>query len=164
MKSVIKTISIITIALILMFALALAACGGGSGGSSDTQPSSQGGDEQNGATPEESSSDDSNASNEVTDNPPSGETWPTNEWTQQVPKPPFTVETSGQIGTDFNISFSDTNYDTVKAYVEELQANGFVAGTSVTDTGDEILWYGENPEGWVVSISDDGYMIITKPE
>ena len=163
MKNTIKTISIITIALILMLVLALAACGGGSD-TPDTQSSSQSGDEQN-ATPEESSSaSDNNSSNEVTDNPPSGETWPTNEWTQQVPKPPFTVETSGQIGTDFNISFSDTNYDTVKAYVEELQAHGFVAGTSVTDTGDEILWYGENPEGWVVSISDDGYMIITKPE
>ncbi|HCC34883.1 MAG TPA: hypothetical protein DEQ02_04335 [Ruminococcaceae bacterium] len=121
----------ISLLIALAIILTLAACGGGSTTSSASQ--------SDGVMPS-STQDDAAASVE----------WPDNEWTQQVPKPPFTVETAKEDDIYegmFAISFSDATYETMKDYVDVLIENGFAENFSETEeiNGEQVLrWQGGN--------------------
>jgi len=112
------------------------------------------------------------------DDLPKGVEWPDNEWTQQVPKPPFTVGSfkSDDSGT-FTLYFLDATYETVKEYVATLKEYGYATDpTAMTlDNGKNIGWVGYNTEGgnnqyggydeWLVIITSEsnGIMDIIKP-
>lgn len=155
----------LVLALALVMVLALAACGD----KSSTTPQGNGNNNES-TVPSESSTP---SGSDSTATPPTTNTsskpddkWPDNEWTEQVPKPPFIAEGSVEIGADLTISFSDATFDTVKAYIDELIANGFIAGSDATASGDDISWFGTNADGWRVSVTslNEGNMVITKPQ
>jgi hypothetical protein len=167
-----KKVIIMVITLVLI--LALSACGGGDDAEGDTsEATAPAGDTGTSSTPEstpdDTSADDTYASVE----------WPDNEWTQRVPKPPFTVSSfeSDDSGS-FIIYFSDATYETTKDYVDTLKANGFkVDPTAMTlDDGKTIGWVGYDTEGgsndyggydeWLVIITSEsnGIMEIIKPD
>lgn len=158
------------LALVLVMVFALAACGD-KGSTTPSGSSDNSSNSGSAATPTASNTPDSSNSEgntPTTDNIPSksDDKWPDNEWTQQIPKPPFTTEGAIDIGRDFNIGFADATNDTVKAYIDELTASGFVSENGITTTDDGIAWFGTNADGWRVSVTsmNGGTMLITKPE
>jgi hypothetical protein len=115
---------LITIALALVLALSLAACGGGTdngdnGGSNSTNPpASQSGNE---TTP-------SGTGGGEESGPGSGGTeWPNYDYLQDVPKPDFTVtkiefEMKGLPVTAY---YSDVTFEQMEAFSKELDAAGW---------------------------------------
>ena len=154
---------LLALALVMILALSpLAGCGdNGStpGGSGNTGGSgSVGGSEstQSGSAPDITPSGNNTA-----------DAWPNNEWTQQVPKPSFDVDSSAQMGRDFNINFKGITYDEAKAYAQELSGAGFVQQTTGAnwDRTNDFSWWGINADGWEATICNDpSFMIIVKPE
>ena len=140
---------------ILLFLLAavmvvlLAACGGNTdnGGSNSTNSPA------NSSTPSVGN----------TDTPKSDE-WPDNEWTKQVLKPPFTVSAYSEYGNDAYITLTGMTYDATKAYVEQLKSSGFEDYGGSTDDGKELGFLGKNADGWKLTVTSTGSMIISKPE
>ncbi|MDR1536479.1 MAG: hypothetical protein LBU32_00490 [Clostridiales bacterium] len=111
---------------ILVLALSLlTACGGNdnggtdsTGGNSTTPPASQGG---NDTTP--------------SNNGGATEEWPDNEYTQQVPKPPFTYTGNVEVMSTFMAEFSDLTIEGALSYEEELIAYGFSVDEALSTRG-----------------------------
>jgi hypothetical protein len=55
------------------------------------------------------------------------EEWPEDDWTKDLPKPPFVIGEIEIFSTDnkLTVNFSDAPHDRVTAYVEEVKAAGF---------------------------------------
>jgi uncharacterized lipoprotein YehR (DUF1307 family) len=163
---------VITLALALMLALSLAACGGNSdngGGSTTTPPSNSGT-----TTPPSNTPSTSQGGNETTPSNNGGNTvgdaagWPDNEFTQQVPKPQysFTQESSGDSTTCR--TYPDWTKEQAKAYVTELESAGFAINNSVADYDDQYLAYLQNADQtYKVAVHwdtiDGGLLTISKP-
>jgi hypothetical protein len=142
---------IIALALTLVLALYLTACGGGSsnsgnnGGNSTTPPANS------------TSSGDNGASSPANDNGGASVNeyaWPDNKWTQYMPKPAGAL--SDDPTEDVPGSASSTCWFTVfggrddaKAYVEQLIADGYTEDPdptgSVGETDQEYRWDGISP-------------------
>jgi hypothetical protein len=150
-----KKLFALMLALVLALSL-LTACGGnGNGGSTNgdntTPPASQGG---NDTTPSNNSG---------------GEEWPDNEYTEQVPTPPFTSTKVATLDDTFIAAFSDLTIEGAKSYEAELIAYGFSVVTAYSTDGSAYhKTHLENKAGWIVEVmayesGNDGAIHITKP-
>jgi len=63
-----------------------------------------------------------------------GGEWPDNEFTRLVPKPDF-GELLGAVTAEdsFYVSFTDADFDQVRAYIEDVKAAGFTVNPTTTD-------------------------------
>ncbi len=157
----------LVIALALILALSLAACGGGS----STTPSSGSGTS---APPASSSAPTSSAPSSTPDNTPDSNTpafvageWPDNEWTQQLPKPSAgtvgNVSTAGAENQTLSIKM-DWTREEAAAYCDEITAAGLfdqnVLAYYQDSTPMDVLLEAENASGWEVGISVTEIRII----
>jgi hypothetical protein len=130
---------IITLALALTLALSLAACGStsnSSGGNTSTPPASSNGGT---STP---------GGNTNTD-----DKWPDNEWTQQLPKPTFTISSSSTYsGGGYIFTCKEATLDECKEYVETLKTSGFTVDTGGSVKDSYVAWNAKNSAGYKVSV------------
>jgi len=102
--------------------------------------------------------------------------WPDNEYTRQVPQPPFAVKKIGEVAAAglFHINFQEAAVDAVDAYIQTLKAHGFTIGEKLSKNSNAdgtktvIQFDANNPEGWAVSVrymgSNAVSMTIVKPK
>ena len=157
---------IVILALALIFALSLAACGGG--GKSST-PS--GGNNSTSTPPTSNNRGNASAINE----------WPDNVFTQQLPKASFKVkDTDANVTNEqrfyiITLDGSET-YETMIAYKDELKAAGFTVDeyfNKYDDSVDKSTWFFDfaalNSNGWKVAMGYNpetnavNQFVITKP-
>ena len=81
--------------------------------------------------------------------------WPDNEFTSQVPKPPFPLAFGGFQDGDFCASFEDVPYADALAYGEQIQAAGFNIDLTVYDQeeGERYSFGAENSAGYGVDFT-----------
>jgi predicted small secreted protein len=150
-----KMKKIIALALTLVLALSLAACGGNSdngGGSTTTPPAQTAG---NSSQTTEQPADNGDKAPTFT----AGE-WPDNDWTKQVPKP--TAGTVGKVSTmgdgDKTLSVAmDWTREEAAAYCDELAAGKFnqnVLAYYKDSTSMSVLLEAESSDGWEVAVSE----------
>jgi len=86
------------------------------------------------------------------------EKWPDNEFTQQLPKPPFTVSSSSTYASGgFIATCREATYTDMAAYVETLKNSGFTNDESGRVRAAEITWSAKNAKGYKVSVNfNDG--------
>jgi len=63
-----------------------------------------------------------------------GGEWPSNEYTKQVPKPPFGLTAVSTDEYGFNVAFQGVKLDELREYVEELKDKGFTKDVESEDT------------------------------
>ncbi|MDR0916392.1 MAG: hypothetical protein LBN02_04295 [Oscillospiraceae bacterium] len=145
---------IIVLALVLVLALSLlTACGGkDNGGGSATPPASNNTPDNGGG------------------NANADDKWPDNEYTQQLPKPTFTISSSSAYsGGGYIFTCKEATFDECKAYVETLKSSGFTIDEGGGVLGSEISWNAKNADGYKVLVNafDGNYdyptIQITKP-
>ena len=101
-----------------------------------------------------------------------GPKWPDNEFTRAVPKPSMELQLAMQMSdTTFMAAFKDPSLDEVRAYGEELLAEGFNIDQGVrevTQTGsDEVTMYvftGIRSSGFEVTLIWDSSVKMTSLE
>ncbi|MCL1896029.1 MAG: hypothetical protein FWG03_05725 [Clostridiales bacterium] len=158
---------ILTLMLVVALALALAFSLGGCGGKNDVEGSGvmpqdddsydgDGGDpyDGDGGDPYDADGgmDDWVPVNDGQDEEYFTGEWPDNEFTRQVPKPPFPFAFGGFQDGDFCASFEDVPYADALAYGEQIQAAGFDIDLTVYDQeeGERYSFGAENGAGYGV--------------
>ena len=63
-----------------------------------------------------------------------GGDWPSNEFTKQVPKPPFELTAASTEESAFSVAFLGVDLDDLRDYVEELKNKGFTEDVESEDT------------------------------
>lgn len=63
-----------------------------------------------------------------------GGEWPSNEFTKQVPKPPFELTAASTEESAFSVAFLGVDLDDLRDYVEELKDKGFTKDVESEDT------------------------------
>jgi ABC-type glycerol-3-phosphate transport system substrate-binding protein len=147
----------ITLALVLVLALSLAACGGNSGngsGSTTTPPPSN-----SGTTPpsgDTTPATSSTAGNSDSNN--NGDKWEDNEFTKQVPKPADEVVYFLDSADHITVQFvTPDNNDGIRAYIEQLKSAGFTENADSFEYQDQIRYEADNSAGYHVEVYRNGY-------
>lgn len=86
-----------------------------------------------------------------------GGDWPSNEYTKQVPKPPFGLTAASTDEYGFNVAFLGVKLEDLREYVEELKDKGFTKDVESEDTetfGIVIFSYAaSNSKGYRVEVT-----------
>ena len=106
--------------------------------------------------------------------------WPDNEYTRQVPRPPFAIKTIGDMSSVMgfiHINFVEATIETIESYIASVKARGFTIDEVLTKKeGREkdgsiatvIMFDALNSQGWAVSVRYLGRnavsMTIVKPK
>ena len=100
-----------------------------------------------------------------------GGDWPSNDYTKQVPKPPFGLTAASTDEYGFNVAFIGVDLEDLRDYVEELKDKGFTKDVESEDTetfGIVIFSYAaSNSKGYRVEVTSAMGMCgmtITKEE
>jgi hypothetical protein len=137
----------ITLSLVLVLALSLAACGG-----KDTGTGSTGG---NSNTPSGSSTTTPPAS-QGGDSTPSGDNGyadPIENWPSFLPETTMAGVVAESDDSRFLITFFGSSRDEIKAYVEELKTAGFNLNEELTDESDYYSFSASNNSGWSIVVN-----------
>ena len=127
---------ILTIVLVIAFALAMTLSLGGCGDKSKEGDKTDSMDVSVGGPDDE---------NELPGYYEAGE-WPDNEFTKQVPKPGFDLGSSNLDKNEFNTIFIDITMDEARKYGEQLKAAGFTENLDVYDTDNFADIVRDDPE------------------
>ena len=99
--------------------------------------------------------------------------WPDNEYTSQVPRPPFDIKSIGDMSAVMgfiHINFVEATIETIEAYIESVKARGFTIDEVLTKKeGRErdgsittvIMFDALNSQGWAVSARYLGRNAVT---
>ena len=85
--------------------------------------------------------------------------WPDTEYTRQVPRPPFDIRSIGDMSEllgFIHVNFVEATVEGIEAYISSLKERGFTINEvfNKTEGGGEtnIIFEGENSQGWAVSV------------
>ena len=152
---------ILALLLALMLIFALAAC------NNNDNPN---GDDPLNRDPGTSQGGEDNSGTQDGNQDIGGSAWPDNEFTKLVPKPSFTLQTPYADEKEFGVAFTDATTDQIKAYVEQVKAEGFTIGERIEEESAMGITYysfsAKNADGYEVEIfstSDSKGMLITSP-
>ena len=159
--------------LALVMMLSLAACGGGDetpSGNEDNPSSSGQQQEQNtpdldeggeGANPDTSEQKQPEDSDKET---PSGGDWPTEGLAALVPAPGFGYTIVMNNEKLLTVAFNDIALDDLKAYVEEVKAEGFTENEVLVDTDGLYSFQALNADGYSITVGNQMIQINAPKE